>query len=68
MLAKIAGKVAEMGGNFIAQGTIMGDDPSNRLLTIKVTDVAEEDLIAAMQEMDLKVLDARYCKNPACVD
>ena len=68
MLAKIAGKVAEMGGNFIAQGTIMGEDPSNRLLTIKVTDVAEEDLIVAMQELGLKVLDARYCTNPACVD
>jgi acetoin utilization protein AcuB len=68
MLAKIASKVAEMGGNFIALGTIMGEDPSNRLLTIKVTDVAEEDLIAAMQELGLKVMDARYCTNPACVD
>jgi acetoin utilization protein AcuB len=68
MLAKIAGKVAEMGGNFIAQGTIMGEDPTNRQLTIKVTDVSEEQLVSAMEELGLKILDARYCTLPGCAD
>ncbi len=68
MLAKIAGKVAEMGGNIVAQGTIMGEDPTNRQLTIKVTDVSEEQLVSAMEELGLKILDARYCTLPGCAD
>jgi acetoin utilization protein AcuB len=68
MLAKIAGKVAEMGGNFVAQGSIMGEDPTNRQLTIKVTDVPEEQLVSAMEELGLKILDARYCTLPGCAD
>lgn len=68
MLAKIAGKVAEMGGNLVAQGTIMGEDPTNRQLTIKVTDVPEEQLVSAMEELGLKILDARYCTLPGCAD
>jgi acetoin utilization protein AcuB len=68
MLAKIAGKVAEMGGNFVAQGSIMGEDPTNRQLTIKVTDVSEEQLVSAMEELGLKILDARYCTLPGCAD
>ena len=68
MLAKIAGTVAEMGGSFIAQGALMGEDPTNRLLTIKVKDVSEEDLVAAMEGLDLKILDARYCTLPGCTD
>ena len=68
MLAKIAGKVAEMGGNFVAQGSIMGEDPTNRQLTIKVTDVPEGQLVSAMEELGLKILDARYCTLPGCAD
>ena len=68
MLAKIAGKVAGMGGNFVAQGSIMGEDPTNRQLTIKVTDVSEEQLVSAMEELGLKILDARYCTLPGCAD
>jgi acetoin utilization protein AcuB len=68
MLAKIAGKVAGMGGNFVAQGTIMGEDPTNRQLTIKVADVPEGQLVSAMEELGLKILDARYCTLPGCAD
>jgi acetoin utilization protein AcuB len=67
-LAKIASTVAEMGGSFIAQGTIMGEDPTNRLLTIKVADVSQEQLVSAMEGLGLKILDARYCTLPACAD
>jgi len=68
MLAEITGKIARMGGNFVALGSIMGEDPTNRLLTVKVTDVSEEELVSAMKEMGLEVLDARYCTSPACGD
>ena len=66
MLAKIAAKVAEIDGNIVAQGNIMGEDPTNRQLTIKVTDVSEEKLVSAMSDLGLKILDARYCTLPAC--
>ena len=65
-LAKIAGKVAEMGGNFVALGTIMGEDPTNRQLTIKVTDVSEEHLVSAMEGLGLRTLDARTCTLGRC--
>jgi acetoin utilization protein AcuB len=65
-LAKIAGKIAELGGNILAQGTIMGDDPTNRELTLKVADVSQEQLVSAMERLGLKILDARYCTTPAC--
>jgi acetoin utilization protein AcuB len=66
MLAQIAGKIAEMDGNILALGTLMGEDPTNRRLTVRVTDVAEEDLVSAMEDLGLTMLDARYCTTPAC--
>jgi len=58
-LAKIAGKIAEMGGNILTLGTIMGEDPTNRQLTLKVADVPQDQLVAAMEELGLQVLDVR---------
>jgi acetoin utilization protein AcuB len=65
-LAKIAGKIAELGGNILAQGTIMGEDPTNRELTLKVEGVPQEQLVSAMEGLSLKILDARYCDSPSC--
>ncbi len=63
-LAKIAGAIAEMDGNIMAMGTIQGDDPSVYLLTIRVVDVPQEELVAAMDDLGMKVLDQRYCELP----
>ncbi len=65
-LAKIAGKIAEMGGNILALGTIMGEDPTNYELMAKVADVPEEQLVEAMEDLDMRLLDARYCTSPSC--
>lgn len=66
-LAKITGKISEMGINIIALSTIMGEDPSTYLLTIRVEEDADRDaLVAAMEEMDLDVRDSRFCKLPTC--
>jgi acetoin utilization protein AcuB len=65
-LAKIAGKITELGGHILAQGTIMGEDPTNRELTLKVEDVAQEQLVSAMEGLGLQILDARYCNSPSC--
>ena len=65
-LARFAGEIAAMGGNIVALGTMMGDDPSNRELVVKIADVPEEQLVSAMEALGLKVLDTRYCTTPAC--
>jgi acetoin utilization protein AcuB len=66
MLAKIAGKISDLGGNILALGTLMGEDPTNRRLTVRVTGVPEQDLVSAMEDMGLTMLDTRYCTTPAC--
>lgn len=66
VLAKISGKIAETGGNILALGTIMGEDPSNRELMVKVADVPREQLVGAMEELGLQILDARDYAAPGC--
>lgn len=58
-LAKIAGAIAGMDGNIIALGAMMGDDPTNRELMIKVAEVPVEQLVSAMENLGLKILDVR---------
>jgi acetoin utilization protein AcuB len=65
-LAKIAGAIAERGGNILALGTIMGEDPTNYELTTKVTGVPEEELVSAMESLGMEMRDTRYCTSPAC--
>jgi acetoin utilization protein AcuB len=65
-LAKIAGTIAEKGGNILALGTIMGEDPTNYELTAKVTGVQEEELVSAMESLGMRMRDSRYCTLPAC--
>ena len=59
ILAKIAGTIAGMDGNIIALGTMMGEDPTNCELMIKVAEVPVEQLVSAMEDLGLKVLDVR---------
>ena len=68
MLAKITGKIAEIGGNILALGTLMGEDPSTREVTVRVSDVTKEDLVAAIEGLgeEIRVLDARLCTLTEC--
>ncbi|MBU0702787.1 MAG: CBS domain-containing protein [Chloroflexi bacterium] len=66
VLAKITSKIAEMDGNILALGTIMGEDPTNYLLTIRVEDVDEEQLVSAMEGLGLAVRDSRVCTLAPC--
>ena len=43
-LAEITKAVAERGGNFVAFGQFAGEDPSSRLITMKVSGLTEETL------------------------
>ncbi|HDQ70561.1 MAG TPA: CBS domain-containing protein, partial [Chloroflexi bacterium] len=61
LLAKITGKITEMGGNILALGSMMGEDPSNRELMVKVAGVPEDELVEALKAFSIEVLDERYC-------
>ena len=68
MLAKITGKIAEIGGNIVALGTLMGEDPSTREVTIRVSDVTKEDLVAAIEGLgeEIQIRDTRICTSAGC--
>jgi len=59
VLAQITGEIAQMGGNIISLGTFLGEDPTNRLVTIKVADVSKEALTSTMEALGMEVVDVR---------
>jgi acetoin utilization protein AcuB len=58
-LAKITAAIAELGGNILALGTFLGEDPTNALCTIKVENVAAGDLVAALTPLVQEIVDVR---------
>lgn len=61
VLAKVTGKIAGLGGNIVSLGTFLGEDPTNALLTIKVQDVEEKELVKAMEPLAMEMVDVRMC-------
>jgi len=68
VLARVTGKIAEIGGNIISLGTAMGEDPTTSLLILRVADVSEEALVTALNSLGggIKVTHSRTCTLPAC--
>lgn len=60
-LASLAEAVASKGGNFIAFGSFLGDDPSNRELTFKVTGLSEGEVRELIEPSVERILDIRTC-------
>jgi acetoin utilization protein AcuB len=58
-LAKITSAIAELGGNFIAFGQFTGEDPSNRLVTFKVTGLSKEVVKKSISGIAKEVWDVR---------
>jgi acetoin utilization protein AcuB len=58
-LSTLTHAISEIGGNILSLGTFQGEDPTNRLLTVKVAGVAEDTLIEAMQAAGAEVIDTR---------
>jgi acetoin utilization protein AcuB len=58
-LATITQAISEIGGNIISLGTFLGEDMTNRLLTIKVAEVDQEELLSKMHGLGAKVVDVR---------
>ncbi len=63
ILADITRVIADMGGNIISLGTFLGEDPTNRLITVKVSGVPEDKLVAEMKTLALEIEDARTCAS-----
>lgn len=59
VLANLTAEIAEMGGNILAMGTFMGEDPTNRMITVKVEHVAEQKLVAVMEALGMEIIDVR---------
>jgi acetoin utilization protein AcuB len=59
MLASVTGEIANMGGNIITLSTFMGEDPTNRMVTVKVADVPTEKLVAIMEALGMEIVDVR---------
>ncbi len=59
MLAKLTGEFTRLGGNIVALGTFLGEDPTNRLVAVKVSGVAQPTLVQAAKAAQCQVVDAR---------
>jgi acetoin utilization protein AcuB len=59
MLASLTAEIAHMGGNILALGTFMGEDPTNRMVTVKVDGVSREKLVAIMEALGMEIVDVR---------
>lgn len=68
VLAKVTGKIAEMGGNIISIGTAAGEDPTTSTVILRVADISEEALVAAMESLGggIQVMHHRTCELPVC--
>lgn len=58
-LAKLTRAIFELGGDIIALGTFEGENSENGKITVKVTGVKREDLVAAITPCVIKVVDVR---------
>jgi acetoin utilization protein AcuB len=58
-LSRLAGRIAELGGNIIRLTTLPAKDPAQQVVTLKVEDVTQDTLIKGLSELVVKVLDVR---------
>jgi acetoin utilization protein AcuB len=58
-IARLTTEIARLGGNILALGTFLGDDPTTGLVTVKVEDVPAETLEVALRDLNLEIVDVR---------
>lgn len=61
-LAKLTQVISGAQGNFIALGQFAGADPSNRMVTFKVTGIGMEELKKLVEPLVVKLVDIREMK------
>ena len=58
-LASMTREITAMGGNILALSTFAGEDPTNRMVAVKVADVPRMKLVAIMEALGMEILDVR---------
>jgi len=58
-LASMTKEITAMGGNILALSTFAGEDPTNRMVAVKVADVPKMKLVAIMEALGMEILDVR---------
>ncbi len=58
-LAKITAAITAAGGNIIAMGTFLGEDPTRGLCTVKVDGIGRDALLGAVKPLALGIDDVR---------
>lgn len=58
-MAKITSAITSAGGLILAFDTFLGEDPTNWGCTLKVSEITQEDLLAAVEEHVVEVIDIR---------
>ncbi len=58
-LARLAGRIAEEGGNIVRLTTLPAKDPDYQIVTVKVEEVSQDTLVNALPEVVAEILDAR---------
>jgi acetoin utilization protein AcuB len=58
-LAKLTHALTSLGGNFMAFGQFLGDDPSNRMVTFKVQGLSADQVKSQLQPLVDEVVDIR---------
>jgi acetoin utilization protein AcuB len=58
-LAKLTAAIAGVGGDILALGTFLGEDPTNALVTVKVAGVPQKALVEILQPLALELIDVR---------
>jgi acetoin utilization protein AcuB len=59
ILASLTSEIAHMGGNIIALSTFQGEDPTNRMVTVKVSNAPTDKLVAIMEALGMEIVDVR---------
>jgi len=57
--AGMTSAIAKEGGNIIAFGTFLGEDPTNVLVTIKVVDIPSDKLVDLVRPHAVEIIDVR---------
>jgi acetoin utilization protein AcuB len=58
-LAKVSAAIAKAGGNIIALGTFLADDPTQGRLTVKIDGIAKEQVMEALRPLAVRIEDVR---------
>ncbi len=59
VLASLAGKIAEVGGNIISLAVFLSSDAQHREITLKAQDVDRESLVKAIEKTGAQITDVR---------